>query len=77
MLIKIDEINNKIQIEINPKDYFITKTDGKMKDFNGEYALSHKISMDYCGKSDQVGCEQIFLNEKEYQKIRGLVDEVI
>ena len=30
MKIKVDEINNKIQIDINPKDYFITKKGIKM-----------------------------------------------
>jgi len=76
MQIKTDEINNRIQININPNDYFIVKLE-QGDDFNGDYVLSHRIDMSYCGKPDQIGSEKIYLDEKEYEKLKGLVDEII
>ena len=74
MEILIDEIDNRIIIKLNPKEYFLTKCED---DFCGEYALSHKINMDYAGKPPQVGSEAIYLDKREYQKLKGLVDEVL
>ncbi len=74
MKIKIDEIGNRIQIELDPRKYFLVKA---KDDFMGEYALAPRIDMSYCGKQDQVSGELIYLTEEEYKKIKGLVDEII
>jgi len=73
MNIKIDEIHNKIQIDLNPNDYFLVKAEDN---FNGDYALAHRIDMSYKEKPDQEGSPLIYLTEKEADKIRGLVDEI-
>ncbi len=74
MQILTDEIDNRIIIKLNPKDYFLTKCED---DFYGEYALSHRIDMSEKGKTDQLGSEAIYLDKKEYQKLRGFFDEVL
>ena len=74
MNIKIDEINKKIQINLDPKDYFIVKPED---DYDGNFALAHRIDMSYSGKPDQVGTKLIYLTAEEAEKLKGLVDEIL
>jgi len=72
MEIKIDEINRRIQININPKDWYIVEVDEKA--YVWEKALAPKIDRSY--KDPDIGYPKILLNQQEYEKIKGLVDEV-
>ena len=77
MKIKIDEINKKIQIDLNPNDYFLKKCEEESDKWCGEYALVHKLDMDYCGKPPQEGMPVIYLTKQEAEKLRVLVNEIL
>ena len=74
-MIKIDEINRRAIMELTPKDYFLKK----LKEENDEEfaVLVHRIDMDYAGKPDQEGSIAIYLDEEEYNKLKGIFDEII
>ena len=74
MNIKIDEINRKIQITLNTNDWFIGKVDENI--YVWKYALMPKIDRSEKGKSPDIGCPQILLDEEEYEKLKGFIDEV-
>lgn len=74
MTIKIDEINNKIQITLNAEDWFIGEVDDQT--YVWKYALSPKIDRSEKGKCPDVGCPKILLDEDEYLKLKGLLDEI-
>jgi len=73
MKIKVDEINRKAIISIDPKDYFLVET----KDDQFPYGLAIRIDMSYSGKPDQWTIPVILFGEKEAEKLRGIIDEVI
>ncbi len=70
MQILKDEINKKVQININTKDYFITKGNQEYP-----YGLAYKIDMSYAGKPDQCSMPFWLFGEKEYEKLKGMFDE--
>ena len=72
MEIKVDEINRKAIIELNPEEWFITKGVDEFP-----FALAYRIDMSYKGKTDQWTQPIILLDEEEANKLRGLIDEVI
>lgn len=74
MKIKIDEINKKVQIELNADDWFIGKVDENV--YLWEYALMPQIDRSNKGKSPDVGCPKILLDKEEYEKMKGLISEV-
>jgi len=56
MKIKVDEIDNRIRIDVNPKDYFLVEIPEHSEEyFNGSHGLAHRIDMSYKGKPDQCG----------------------
>ena len=73
-MIKIDEINRKIRIELNADEWFIGRVDDKK--YVWGYALMAQIDRSYKGKDPDVGCPKILLTEDEYKKLRGVVVEV-
>ncbi len=71
MKIKINEIDRKIQIELNAEEWFIGAVDDGV--YVWKYALMPKIDRSEKGKSPDCGCPRILLDEEEYQKLKGLV----
>ena len=58
-----------IEIIFSPEDYFLRKN--KLNpDALGEYCLTRRISMDYCGKPDQEGVVVLYLDDEEAQIFR-------
>ena len=76
MKIKIDEIGRKAIIEIDPKDFYLVKVDS-IDDSEWPFGLAYRIDMSYAGKADQWTSPVIFLSEKEAEKLRSIIDEVI
>lgn len=66
---------NDITLVLSPDEYFVRKLD---RDFNGDYVLTTRIDMSYCGKPDQEGGYFMYLSDYEAKKfITAGFDEII
>lgn len=73
MILKVDEIDRRIVIELDPSHMWLKKSDD---DWKGEYMLCHRIDMSYKGKDDQEGAPIVYLSSSDAEKVRSLVGEI-
>ena len=67
---KINKKPTSITITFSPKDYWLREN--KLNpDMLGEWCLTRRISMDYCGKPDQEGMVVLYLDDEEIQVFKG------
>lgn len=70
MQILRDEINKKVQINLDSREFVITNGNEDYK-----YGLAHRIDMSYKGKPDQCSTPFWYFDEEDYEKLKGMFDE--
>lgn len=73
----------EITVKFSPKKYWVRKNHFQ-PEWYGEYCLTYRVDMSYCGKEDQEGVLVMFLSKKQakifldagFEEIQGGVEPI-